>query len=224
MLLLSFLSMFFKQFSESKHIAVKRLEGYTLLQSLVDVFKEFLLYYFVLFFICIIASLVAFFFISEIELGVFYFINNYKIILFVFFIIPILYSLSCVNIYLVKPLETLKGNNNKKGVYLLTIVSKYFRTASIPEQVMMEKEPIVVSGVLKIILVAPIVKSAPSEMMRRSLSFSISLSTKVPVLLGPSLKVYVKRPFLEVTRILQCSISMLGSFVSIGVVVLLPFI
>jgi hypothetical protein len=125
MLLLSFLSMFFKQFSESKHIAVKRLEGYTLLQSLVDVFKEFLLYYIVLFFICIIASLVAFSFISEIELGVFYFINNYKIILFVFFIIPILYSLSCVNIYLVKPLETLKGNNNKKGVYLLTIVSKY---------------------------------------------------------------------------------------------------
>ena len=48
----------------------------------------------------------------------------------------------------------------------------------------------------KIMLVAPIVKSVPSAMILRSFGVSSTLSTKVPVLLLLSFKVYFKVPCL----------------------------
>ena len=51
--------------------------------------------------------------------------------------------------------------------------------------------------VRRMMLVAPRVKRVPSSMMRRSLGLSSTLSTKVPVLLLLSFRVYFKAPRLS---------------------------
>ena len=77
---------------------------------------------------------------------------------------------------------------------------------------------------LRITEVAPIVKRAPSSMTRVSRSPRISLSTKVPVLLGPSRNTYFKRPFLSrLTFRMQWVMSTLGSLVSMGQLMPEPF-
>ena len=67
------------------------------------------------------------------------------------------------------------------------------------------------------------VNKDPFLIILHSLFPRISLSTNVPVLLGPSFNIYFKDPFLSYfTVIEQWVMSMLGSFVSIGQFIPLP--
>lgn len=68
------------------------------------------------------------------------------------------------------------------------------------------------------------VKRVPLDMTLSSLMPRSSLSTKVPVFEGASRMVYLRRLYRSrVTFRMQCVMSILGSTVSIGQLILLPF-
>lgn len=124
MLGLSFLSMLFWQLSESKKIAIKRLEGFSFLQivenSIVVFFTGFLPICIITFFLgCIVCSVWESF-----SLFI-YFLIDYKFVILGYLVAWIFaFVVSCTYIIIVHPLYAIKGRKKQKGLYRLTFFVK----------------------------------------------------------------------------------------------------
>lgn len=125
MLILTFFSILFWQLSESRTIAIKRLEGYSFKQTAVDMLNSFMRFYIIELLFFFISSMAFFIIVSGFDLFIFYLKNNIYIILLATISIPMLYIVSCVYIFFVNPLITLKGMENKKFFYALAVIAKY---------------------------------------------------------------------------------------------------
>lgn len=124
MLFLTLLSMIFNQLSRARDIAVKRLDGYSFGEIIADILRKFFIIYLPEVCICLSALTIFFILTGGTGLFSFYLEKNIRTVFSVLIFIPILYILSCLNVFFLNPLKVLKGLDRKNLLYALTAVSK----------------------------------------------------------------------------------------------------
>lgn len=125
LMFLMFFSMIYYQLSESKKIAIKILDGYSIKDFIVDECKSFLMFYFIQYIIVFFLSGSVISFFSGFNLFIMYLRNYGKLIMIVSFLIPILFLLTCLYICFIKPLYAIKGKNEIRVLTTLTCLVKY---------------------------------------------------------------------------------------------------